>query len=383
LTDPVILKGTVVTPPELVPGGMVVVEGGGITYVGPAISVEGEVRDYGDLLVAPGLIDIHVHGGGGHDAMGASMKSLEGVSTFLAAQGVTSFLATTYTASADETLRAVRAIGRAARTGARGARLLGLHAEGPFINPARAGAQSAPDIRPPSLEEASELYDASDGTLRMMTLAPELEGAIPVIGWLADRGVIPSAGHSDATYDEMMTGVEAGVRHASHLFNGMRPFHHREPGVAGAALADERVTVELIADGVHLHPAALVLAVGLKGSRSTALVSDAIAAAGLRDGEYSLGGQRVEVRGGVCTLESGALAGSTLALNEAVRNMVELVGQPIGEAVMMASSTPAGIIGEARRGRLEPGMDADVVVFDWDFRVLLTMVGGRTVYEAA
>jgi N-acetylglucosamine-6-phosphate deacetylase len=383
LTDPVVLKGTVVTPPELIPEGMVVVESGVITYVGPAISVEGEVRDFRDLLVAPGLIDIHVHGGGGHDAMAASREALDGVSVFLAAQGVTSFLATTYTAPTDETLRVAKAVGRATRTGTSGARLLGLHAEGPFINPERAGAQSARDIRPPSLEEASELYDASDETLRMMTLAPELEGATPVVEWLDDKGVVPSAGHSDATYDEMMMGVKAGVRHASHLFNGMRPFHHREPGVAGAALADERVKVELIADGVHLHPVTLGLAVGLKGPRRTALVSDAIAAAGLRDGEYSLGGQRVEVRDGVCTLESGALAGSTLTLNKAVRNMVELVGTPISEAVMMASSTPAAIMGEARKGRLEPGLDADVVVFDWDFRVLLTMVGGSVVYEVA
>ena len=376
------MRGTIVTPKEIIREGQVVVESGKIVDVGPWDGgFTGRVLDFRGCLVAPGFIDLHVHGGGGNDVMDASHQGLDCLSGFLAAGGVTSFLATTYSAPQDDILAAAVAVKEAVREGTEGSIVLGLHLEGPYINPERRGAQNAAHIRSPNLEELDEVHRVAGGALRMVTMAPELDGALEAASWLRSKGIIPSAGHTDATYDEMMAGVEAGFSHVTHLFNGMRPFHHREPGVVGAALDDGRVSVELIADGLHLHPAALRLAAGRKGAGKTALVSDSVAPAGLVDGEYELGGERVRVEKGRCLLESGALAGSTIRLSDAVRNMVELAGSPIEEAVEMASTTPAGILGLAERnGRLAPGMDADLTVLDKGFSVRLTMVGGRVVY---
>lgn len=383
MPEATIIRGSIVTPREIVPRGQVVVEGGKITRVGPRDErISGQVLDYNDCYVAPGLIDIHVHGGGGHGVMDASPESLNGLSRFLAAGGVTGFLATTYTAPQEEIIAAAGRVRRSVNEDTEGAAVLGLHLEGPYINPRRKGAQSAANIRSPSLEELGEVYAEAGGTLKIVTLAPEIEGALEAVAWLRSKGVVPSAGHTDATYGEMMAGVEAGVRHAAHLFNGMRPFHHREPGVVGAALEDDRVSIELIADGIHLHSATLRLAAGRKGSGRTALVSDAVAPAGLPDGDYVLGGEEVHMEDGRCTLGSGALAGSTIRLSDAVRNMVVLVGLPVTEAFEMASATPARVLGlEDVKGRLEPGMDADLTVLDEGFSPLLTMVGGRTAYR--
>ncbi len=384
MDEPIIIRGTLLTPFETIPGGTVVVEGGKIIHVGGGdAEASGRVYDFGDSFVAPGLIDLHTHGGSGFDVMDASPEALDGVARHLAAGGVTSFLSTTYSAPLDDLKAAARAVRMSMERGTRGAEVLGLHLEGPYLNPARRGAQNPAHIRPPSIEELAEIVKEAGGAVRVVTLAPEIDGALEVAAWLASVGVTASAGHTDATYEEMEAAVDAGVRHVAHLFNGMRPFHHRDPGAAGAALTDGRVTVELIADGVHLHPGALSLAAAAKGVGKTALVSDSISPAGLPDGEYLFGGLRVRLRGGRCLLESGALAGSTIRLCDAVRNMVELVGVPMAEAVEMASSTPAAIIGMAdRKGRLEPGMDADLTVLDRDFSVLLTVVGGRVVHEA-
>jgi len=383
LCEATAVRGIVVTPRETIREGQVVVEGGKIIGVGPWDGgFPGRVLDFHGCLVAPGFIDLHVHGGGGSDVMDTSPQGLDHLSGFLAAGGVTSFLATTYSASQDDILDVAFALKEAVRKGTEGAVALGLHLEGPYINLERKGAQNAAHVRSPSIEELDEVYRAAGGALRIVTMAPELDGALEVAAWLRSKGIIPSAGHTDATYDEMMAGVEAGFSHVAHLFNGMRPFHHREPGVVGAALDDGRVSVELIADSLHLHPAALRLSVGRKGAGKTALVSDAVAPAGLGDGEYMLGGERVRVEKGRCLLRSGALAGSIIRLSDAVRNMVKLAGSPVAEAVEMASTTPARILGLAeRKGRLVPGMDADLTVLDKGFSVRLTMVGGRIVYS--
>ena len=383
MPEATVIRGTIVTPHELIPNGHVVVEAGKITHVGPgASSSVGRVLDYGDRLVAPGFIDLHVHGGGGHDVMDASIEGLNGLSMFLVAGGVTSLLATTYSASQDNMLAATKTVAKAVKEGSEGSKILGLHLEGPYVNPKMAGAQSVAHIRPPSIDELEEIHRAAGGAPRIVTLAPEMEGAIEAVAWLRSKGVVPSAGHTDATHAEMMAAVEAGLSHVAHLFNRMRPLHHREPGAVGAALADDRVSVELIADGVHLHPSTLRLAVRAKGPGRTALVSDAISAAGLPDGEYRLGAEKIRVEGGRSLLESGALAGSTIRLCDAVRYTVETAGFSVTEAIEMASSTPARIIGvEEQKGRLAPGMDADLTVLERDYSVLLTMVGGSVVYE--
>ncbi|MCW3979558.1 MAG: N-acetylglucosamine-6-phosphate deacetylase [Candidatus Bathyarchaeota archaeon] len=383
MPEAIAVRGTIVTPREFIQNGHVVVESGKITHVGSGVSSSaGRVLDYGDCLVAPGFIDLHVHGGGGHDVMGASIEGLNGLSRFLAAGGVTSLLATAYSASQEDILAATKTVAKAVKEGLEGSEILGLHIEGPYVNPKMAGALSVAHVRPPSIDELEEIYRAAGGALGIVTLAPEMEGAIEAVAWLRSKGVIPSAGHTDATHAEMMAAVEAGLSHAAHLFNRMRPFHHREPGAVGAALADDRVSVELIADGVHLHPSTLRLAARAKGPGRIALVSDVIFAAGLPDGEYQLGAEQIRVQGGRSLLESGALAGSTIRLCDAVRYAVETASLPVTEAIEMASSTPARIIGMAeKKGRLAPGMDADLTVLGRDYEVLLTMVGGGVVYE--
>jgi N-acetylglucosamine-6-phosphate deacetylase len=333
-------------------------------------------------IVAPGFVDIHVHGGGGYDVMEPSPGALDGLSVFLAQGGVTSFLPTTYTAPRDAILEAARGVRGAMEKGTKGARILGLHMEGPYISPERCGAQNRDHARRPEIGELDEVDGESGGNLRVVTMAPEVEGALGAITWLNSRGKTAAAGHTDATYEEAVAAFEAGMSHVSHLFNGMRPFHHREPGVVGAALGDGRVTVELIADGFHVHPAALKMAVRLKGAESTALVSDSITPAGLPDGEYDFGGLKISVREDRSLLKSGRLAGSTIRLCDAVRNMVELVGFPLAQAVEMATSTPARIVGvDDRKGSLAPGMDADITVLDRDLSVMLTMVEGRIVHR--
>ena len=382
MPETIVIKGNVLTPREQIGGGSVVVEDGRIAEVSEGKAPQGRVLDFEGCYVVPGFVDIHVHGGAGEDVMDASDGGLDRLSLFLAAGGVTSFLATTNTDSHERTLKAVREIGEAAKRGTRGTRLLGLHMEGPYISMERSGAQNRAHIRLPALDELGQASLEAGGSLRMVTLAPEVDGALEAVRWLASRGIVPAAGHTDATYDEARAGIEAGIRHASHLFNGMRSLHHREPGLVGAALDDERVTVELIADCYHIHPAVLRIVARLKGAGRTALVSDSIAAAGLPDGDYSLGGMKVAVRHGKSLLESGTLAGSTIRLCDAVRNMVEKADVPLREAVEMASTTPARVAGAAdRKGSIAPGMDADITVLDRGLSVMLTMVEGRVVYE--
>jgi len=382
MPETIVIKGNVLTPREQIGGGSVVVEDGRIAEVSEGKAPQGRVLDFEGCYVVPGFVDIHVHGGAGEDVMDASDGGLDRLSLFLAAGGVTSFLATTNTDSQERTLKAVREIGEAAKRGTKGARLLGLHMEGPYISMERSGAQNRAHIRLPALDELGQASLEAGGSLRMVTLAPEVDGALEAVRWLASRGIVPAAGHTDATYDETRAGIEAGIRHASHLFNGMRSLHHREPGLVGAALDDERVTVELIADCYHIHPAVLRIVARLKGTARTALVSDSIAAAGLPDGDYSLGGMKVAVRHGKSLLESGTLAGSTIRLCDAVRNMVKKADVPLREAVEMASTTPSRVAGAAdRKGSIAPGMDADITVLDRGLSVMLTMVEGRVIYE--
>ena len=382
--DAVVVKGVVVTPFETIPQGSVVVRDGKVEYVGVGdeADVSGRVYDFGDSFVAPGFIDLHVHGGAGFDVMDASEKAMDGLAGYLAAGGVTSFLPTTCSAPLEALLAVARAVKASIKREGPGAEVLGLHLEGPYLNPARRGAQSVAYIRPPSIDEFVEIQREAGGAVKMITLAPEVEGALEIAVAFSSGGGVSSVGHTDATYEEMEAAVDAGFRHITHLFNAMRPFHHRDPGAAGAALTDERITVDVIADGHHLHPAALRLAATTKGAGKTALVSDSIMPAGLPNGEYRFGDQIVRLKGGRCLLGSGVLAGSTIRLCDAVRNMVKLVRIPVKKAVEMTSSTPSRIIGVAGvKGCLKPGMDADLTVFDKNFSVLLTIVRGKVMYE--
>jgi len=377
------LIGTLITPEEVIPRGVVAYEGSRITYVGPAPGPEAEeALDLGDAYIAPGFIDLHLHGGGGYDVLEAEPSTLDALSRWLAEGGVTAFLPTVATAPHEVLLSASEAVREAARRGTAGAEVLGLYMEGPYINPRRRGAQNPGHIRPPSLGEVEEVVRRSGGLLRVVALAPELEGALELIRRLSLLGVVPSAGHTDATYTETMRAVRHGLKHFTHLYNAMRGLHHREPGVVGAALTSEETTAELIADGVHLHPAAIRLAVAMKGAARIALISDATPPAGLPDGEYSFGGLEVRVEGGVCRLPSGELAGGSIRLCDAVKYLVEELHIPLTEAIQMASTTPARVIGlGGRKGAIKPGFDADMVVLDRGLKPLLTFVGGGVVYR--
>ena len=376
------LRGTVVTPLELISHGQVEIAGGKVLYAGPRKHPYEEVFDHGDDLICPGLIDVHVHGGAGYDAMDDAPEAMNGISNYLAAGGVTGFLATTQTAPRKDLFESVKRIVEPAETGLSGARLLGLHLEGPYLSEEKRGAQHVDAIRAPDIEELRELHGAAGELLRIVTLAPEVPGALGAISWLADHGIVASAGHTDADYDTALAAFGHGMSHISHLYNGMRGLHHREPGILGAALTDGRVSVELIADGLHVHPAALRLAALCKGPAKTVLVSDSIKPAGLPDGEYTYRGRRMMLRDGLVRLPDGVIAGSSIRLNDAVRVMVEEAGFSVSEAVQMASHSPARVLRlTPGKGKLAEGSDADVTIMDWGFNVKATIVGGDTVYR--
>ena len=336
--------------------------------------------------VAPGYVDTHIHGYKGVDVTEASPEELLDMAHELTAHGVTAFLASTITAPHEKLLQACRNVYQAASawTPSRGARILGVHLEGPYLNPKMKGAQDERYMRKPSLEEFEEYYSASGGFLRKITVAPELEGALEFLKAASARKVAVSLGHSEATYEEALRGVEAGATIANHIFNGMRVFHHREPGLALALLLDPRVYVEVIADYVHLHAATLQLVYKVAGPSRVVLITDAISAAGLPDGEYLLGGLRIRVQGGVSRLvDTGGLAGSTLTMDNAVKNMVK-IGASLLEALTMASYTPSKSIEALSReklGLLKPGFKADMVVLDERLNVRKVIINGELVFE--
>jgi N-acetylglucosamine-6-phosphate deacetylase len=339
-----------------------------------------EVIDAGGLMVLPGLIDIHVHGGAGCDMMDATSESLMRMSTFFVQHGVTEFLPTTITYSSEATHRAIENVLQN-KTGVAGARPLGIHLEGPYLSQAYRGAQPSEFIRIPDPNEYHRWFES--GIIRRITVAPELPGALELIRDGLSRGVRFSAGHTGASYVQIEQAADEGLSQSTHTFNGMLGLHHREPGALGAFLTDDRIACEVIADGVHVHPAMLRLLVRAKGVERTVLVTDAIRAAGIQDGSYDLGGQPVTVREGIARTVAGSLAGSTLTLERAVRNMMRMGGMTINQAVAMATTSPAAAVGfEGQKGEIKPGGDADIILIDSDFNVRLSMIAGRVVYRS-
>ncbi|MGQ7279012.1 N-acetylglucosamine-6-phosphate deacetylase [Brevibacillus thermoruber] len=381
------LRGTVVTGGTCLEDGLVVVDGGTIAYAGAAAGYAGPLPERVEMVkdgwICPGFVDIHMHGIAGCDTMDGTPESLQTISRALARFGVTSFLATTMTASYAELEKAIRNIAEVSRAGTEGAAVAGIHLEGPWINPRYKGAQNEAHIVAPKLAEVRRLYELAGGLLKVVTIAPEQPEALEAIRWLKEQGVIVSAGHTGATFAQAQHAVECGVQHFTHCFNAMTGLHHREPGVVGAAMVHEQLSTELIADGEHVHPAVMRILYRLKSAGRLALVSDSMRAAALGDGVYDLGGQEVHVRGTQAKLANGTLAGSILTLNRAVQNMVTLCGVPLPEAVAMASQTPAEIVGlGGQKGRLEAGYDADITVLNPSYGVEATYVAGRRVYRA-
>jgi len=382
----VIKNGTVITPFRTIKNGVVIFENGKITAVGRKSDVKmpkGIIAiDASGKTVASGFIDIHIHGGRGRDIMEGSYEAINQIAKFVASHGTTAFLPTTVSTPRDDLLNAVRAVKKAMERGTEGAEVLGLHLEGPYINPEKRGAHDAEYVRPPSPDEIKELLEAANRTIKIVTLAPEVDGSKELIEELGKLGIVASMGHSNATYREAMDAIKLGVTHAAHAFNEMRSFHHREPGVLGAVLVHDELTAELISDNIHVHPVVMKLLVRTKGKNKVVLITDAIQAAGMPDGKYKLGKQNVIVKKGVCRLESGELAGSTLTMNEAVRNAMKSVGIPLRTAIKMATVNPAVAISvNKNKGSLEPGKDADIVIIDDEVNVYMTIAKGKVVYK--
>jgi N-acetylglucosamine-6-phosphate deacetylase len=330
-------------------------------------------------IVAPGLIDLQVNGGFGVD-VGSDPDALLMLGRRLPESGVTAYLPTLISSSATAYRAAFAAFETfLADDDRRGAHALGFHLEGPFLSPERKGAHPLSAIAQGDSRLFDELLECD--RLRLMTLAPERSGGLERIRRLRQRGIHVSLGHTDATFEEFAAGVEAGAEMATHLYNAMSPFEHRAPGSIGGALTDDRVTVGLIADGVHCHPASLRLAVRAKGPARIALVTDMMAAAGMPAGRYALGGQTVLVDGQEARLEDGTLAGAIVFLDQAMRNMVRWAGVTPAEAISMASEVPMRLLGLADRGRIISGGIADLVLFDEQLEVAATIVGGRWVYQ--
>ena len=378
MTDLLLTGARVVTPEEDHARGWVAVTAGRIDAVGGAADAPppaARTLALDGRIVCPGFVDLHVHGGGGGQFTDGDPDACLRAARFHAAHGTTALLATTVTASPQALLAAVRAIADAMAVEPL---IVGAHLEGPWLSHARRGAQDAAHLRPPDPAELAALVEAGGGGVRLVSLAPELPGAIATIEAAVAAGAVAALAHTDATYDQASAAIDAGARHAVHTFNGMRPLHHREPGVIGAVLDRPEVGCELIADGLHVHPAAIRLVARAKGPDGVVLVTDAIEAAGLGDGDYRLGGEAVEVRDGRAVTPDGSLAGSTLTMDAAVRNAHRWLGVPLGDAVALASRNPARVLGlDGRKGRLAAGHDADLVVLDEALRPVATMAGGR------
>lgn len=326
-----------------------------------------------DQTAAPGFLDVHIHGAGGRDVMEANPEALGAVTRKVAQYGTTSLLATTVTASPEDTCRAAEGIASyiTHQHGLAEARaeVLGIHFEGPFISNERRGVHPPKWIQSPSLELLERFLHAAAGNARLMTIAPEVPGATPCIDAALKAGLVISIGHTDANYEQARFAMAHGARSATHTYNAMRPFSHRDPGVIGAVLTSPEIHAELIADGVHVEEAAMKLLLQAKGTERVILVSDGLSATGMPDGQYLLGDFEVTVSNGVCRNAAGVLAGSTLTLDRALRNIVNL-GVPLPDAVRMLTSNPASLLGiDFKKGALRAGADADVVLLDEALRV--------------
>ncbi|NLY30541.1 MAG: N-acetylglucosamine-6-phosphate deacetylase [Firmicutes bacterium] len=379
-----IKNGQLVTPFAVFPG-TIVIENGIISYAGSSEHAPLDVNpvlDAEGAYITPGLIDIHVHGGGGGDVMDGTAEALDLMGQTFARWGTTAFLPATVTAGHRETLQAVAAVKEAAEKGTGGAQVLGIHLEGPYIDIGKRGAHHPDYVRSPSLEELEEIWRAAGPLLKLVTLAPEQEGAEAVIRQLRSWDVTVAIGHSNATYEQVMAAHLWGASHICHMFNAMRGLHHREPGVVGAALTCDGFSVELICDGVHVHQAAMDLVLRAKGPDKVVLITDTMRAMGLPEGKYQLGGLDIEVTKEAARLLTGELAGSTLSMAKAVKNAVEMLGVSVPEAIRMASYNPARTIGIShRKGSLTVGKDGDIALFDTEFNPLVTIVEGHVVYQ--
>jgi N-acetylglucosamine-6-phosphate deacetylase len=382
------------TPLEEIKNALVFIEDGLITAVSSrdqqeipksTTVIDLTKDDLADATLAPGFVDIHMHGGAGLDVMRASSSELPLLNKFLTRHGVTGYFPTTVAAPLDQTCTALERLADAievaqpfAGNGAVQAKPLGIHLEGPFLSHLRRGVHPPEFLVEPTLQVFDRLWQAARGHVRMMTIAPELPGALEVIAEAARRKVLVSIGHSDAVLEAARAGVKAGARHATHTFNAMRPLDHRDPGILAEVLTDSRLTADIIVDGIHVMPEVVQLFLQAKGIAGAVLITDATAAAGMPDGTYQLGPIQVEVKDGKCTM-GGKLAGSVLTMDRAVRNLTQFAAWSLQDAVRAATLNPARAANLAPHGQIVPGAEANLVVLNPAGEVKKTFVRGRGV----
>lgn len=362
---------------DRIENGSVLIENGKIKEINPSISEFEEVIDANGLYLAPGFIDVHIHGAGGHDTMDGTFEAINEISKVIVKHGTTSFTPTTMTVAIDDIKKSMKVIKEAKEKGTDGAIVLGAHLEGPFISPKAIGAQNPNYLIPPTLDNYKKMVGDAEDAVVSITIAPEVPGAKELIKELSQKGIVCSIGHTKATYEEAMEGIKCGCGHSTHLFNAMTPFAHREPGVVGA-IFDSDITTETISDGIHVSYPSLRIAYNQKTPDKVLLVTDAMMACSMPDGMYALGGQDVVVKEGAARLLNGSLAGSILTLDKAVKNVYKNVGLPLYEAVKMASYNPAKHCKvEDRKGLIKEGYDADLVLFDEDINIKKVFVNGK------
>ncbi|MBS8265844.1 N-acetylglucosamine-6-phosphate deacetylase [Mesobacillus boroniphilus] len=383
MKDLLLINASVLTEEGMIEKGYIYIKDGKIAETGlasPLPQYQAEVIELPeDSTIVPGFIDVHIHGAGGADAMDATTEALSTMASILPEEGTTSFLATTITQGQKAIIKglenAADYISHHNKPGK--AEMLGIHLEGPFINESRKGAQPEEHIIEPDIELFAKMQEASGNNIKLVTLAPEKENGNELIAYLAGNGVIASVGHSDATYGQMAEAVKAGATHVTHLFNGMRGMHHRDPGVAGAALLFDELKIEMIADGIHVVPEMLDLSIRAKGTDGVILITDSMRAKCLKNGIYDLGGQEVSVADGKALLADGTLAGSILKMKDSLKNMMEFTGISLEEAVKLASENPARQLKVFdRKGSIASGKDADLVILDRNHEVAMAFCRG-------
>ncbi|WP_055669409.1 N-acetylglucosamine-6-phosphate deacetylase [Desnuesiella massiliensis] len=359
--------------------GSILIENGKIKAINPITHDDNDIIDAEGSYVSPGFIDVHIHGAGGYDTMDGTYDALNHISKSISKHGTTSFLPTTMTCAIDDIRKSIEAIAKAKEIGTEGANVLGAHLEGPFINPEMIGAQNPKYVENPSIETFKSMVGEHIDAITSITLAPEVEGAKELISYLKENNITVSMGHTKATYNEAIEGVKCGVCHSTHLFNAMTGLHHREAGVVGA-IFDSEITTETISDGIHISYPSLRIAYKQKGTDKVLLVTDAMMACSMPDGMYSLGGQDVVVKEGAARLANGALAGSVLTLDAAVRNVVKNSNYPLYEVVKMATLNPARLCKvENRKGSIKEGFDADLLIFDEDITIKKVIINGKVI----
>jgi N-acetylglucosamine-6-phosphate deacetylase len=381
------LTGNVILPDEVLAGGVVLVDGENIAgvYYNESGLPENDIeyRRYDDAWIAPGLIDVHLHGALGHEVMDADIEGLRKMARHQAFCGVTGFLPATLTGPIDAVCRAVGSVKTAAALPL-DSEVLGVHLEGPFVSVKRKGAQDPKYIKDANRGDLDRLYEAAAGLKTLITVAPEVGENLSFIAEMVEHGFVVSMGHSDETWEQGLRAVKAGVTHATHLFNAWREYQHREPGGIGAAMDSNEVYAELIADGIHVHPSFLRLAIARKGKDRICLITDSLGVSGLPDGTYKWGDLEIVLKGREVRLsDSGVLAGSILQLNQGVRNVIDWTGAEVWEVVNMASLNPARNLGiDDRVGSIAAGKLANIAILDKEFGVIDTWLRGRSVLGA-